>query len=75
MHSLRDPFTCEIDLSSPLVSVIVAVRNGERFLSSALTSILNQDYRRLEIIVVDGQSEDSTAEIAQSFEHVRRSVV
>jgi glycosyltransferase involved in cell wall biosynthesis len=58
-------------MSSPLVSVIVAVRNGERYLSSALTSILNQDYRPLEILVVDGHSEDRTAEIAQSFEHVR----
>ena len=71
MHSLRDPSTCEIALSSPLVSAIVAVRNGERFLSSAITSILNQDYRPLEIIVVDGHSQDNTATIAQSFEHVR----
>lgn len=58
-------------MSSPLVSVIVAVRNGERFLSAAITSILNQDYRPLEIIVVDGHSEDNTARIAQSFETVR----
>ena len=58
-------------LINPLVSVIVAVRNGERFLSSALTSIFNQDYRPLEVIVVDGQSEDCTAEVAQSFEQVR----
>jgi len=55
---------------APLVSVIVAVRNGERFLSSALTSILNQEYRPLEIIVVDGHSEDGTAKIAQSFNEV-----
>ena len=57
--------------SDVLVSVIVAVRNGERFLASAITSILDQDYRPLEIIVVDGQSQDNTATIAKSFEQVR----
>ena len=56
---------------APLVSVIVAVKNGEAFLAAALTSILAQDYRPLEIIVVDGHSKDSTAQIAQSFEFVR----
>jgi len=58
-------------MNQPLVSVVVAVQNGERFLSSALTSILNQGYRPLEIIVVDGRSEDNTAKIAQSFPEVR----
>lgn len=55
----------------PLVSVIVAVKNGGRFLASALRSVVTQDYRPLEIIVVDGHSEDDTARIAQSFENVR----
>ena len=58
-------------MHSPLVSVVVAVRNGERFLSEAITSILKQDYRPVEIIVVDGHSEDHTARIAQSFTQVR----
>jgi glycosyltransferase involved in cell wall biosynthesis len=57
-------------MSRLFVSVIVPVRNGERFLASAMTSILNQDYRPLEIIVVDGHSVDNTAKLAQSFEHV-----
>ena len=58
-------------MSGLFVSVIVPVRNGERFLASAITSILTQDYRPLEIIVVDGHSTDNTAKIAQSFENVR----
>lgn len=58
-------------MSWPLVSVIIAVRNGERFLVSALSSVLEQDYRPFEIIVVDGQSVDNTAEIARSFQEVR----
>lgn len=55
----------------PLVSVIIAVRNGERFVGSAIESVLAQDYRPYEIIVVDGQSTDRTAEIAQSYGAVR----
>ena len=54
-------------MNKPLVSVIVPVKNGERFLASAINSVLEQDYRPLEIIVVDGPSIDSTAKIAKSF--------
>jgi glycosyltransferase involved in cell wall biosynthesis len=58
-------------MGNPLVSVIIAVKNGERFLASALNSVLEQDYRPIEMIVVDGQSTDKTAQIAQSFAQVR----
>lgn len=58
-------------MNRPLVSVIIAVKNGGRFLAVAINSVLEQDYRPFEIIVVDGQSVDRTAEIAQSFQEVR----
>lgn len=58
-------------MNKPLVSVIVPVKNGERFLASAINSVLEQDYRPLEIIVVDGSSTDNTTKIAKSFKHVR----
>jgi len=57
--------------NNPLVSVIIAVKNGERFLASAIKSVLAQDYCPIEIIVVDGQSTDKTAQIAKSFAQVR----
>jgi glycosyltransferase involved in cell wall biosynthesis len=47
------------------------VRNGECFLASAINSVLEQDYRSVEIIVINGQSEDRTVQIAQSFAQVR----
>lgn len=58
-------------MSRPLVSVIIAVRNGERFLCPAIESILAQDYRPIEIILIDGQSTDRTAEIARSYPDIR----
>lgn len=58
-------------MNSHSVTVIIPVKNGERFLAQAINSVLEQDYRPFEIIVVDGQSVDRTAEIAQSFQEVR----
>lgn len=55
---------------SPLVSVIIPVYNGERYLPSTIQSVLLQDYRPLEIIVVDDGSTDRTAQIAQGFSDV-----
>ncbi|MCB0025264.1 MAG: glycosyltransferase family 2 protein [Caldilinea sp.] len=56
---------------SQQVSAIVVVRNGERFLRDALQSIAAQTRPPDEILVIDGQSSDSTAQIAQSFPGVR----
>jgi len=56
---------------NPLVTVVVAVLNGEPFLARALRSILAQDYSPLEILVVDGRSTDRTEAIARSFPGVR----
>lgn len=49
------------------MSVIVPTRNSERYLSTCLQSIQEQDYSNIELIVVDRDSSDSTVSIAQSF--------
>jgi len=58
-------------MNPPLVSVVVPVYNGERFLDAALESIQAQDYRRIEIIVVNDGSTDRTADIAQAVKGIR----
>ena len=45
------------------VSVICSVRNGERFLHEALSSVLRQTFKDISLIVVDDASEDQTAQI------------
>lgn len=55
----------------PLISVIVPVHGGERFLAEALDSIEAQTHSPLETIVIDDGSPDSSAEIAAAREGVR----
>jgi glycosyltransferase involved in cell wall biosynthesis len=51
----------------PAVSVIIPVFNGERFLSPAIASALDQTFADLEVIVVDDGSTDTTPAIAGGF--------
>ncbi len=54
-------------MSRPLVSCIVPVFNGERYLAEALDSILAQQYRPLDVIVVDDGSTDGTAGVVRRY--------
>jgi glycosyltransferase involved in cell wall biosynthesis len=58
-------------VTAPLVSVVIPVFNGERFLAAAIQSVLDQTYRPVEVIVVDDGSTDESAAIARSFPGVR----
>jgi glycosyltransferase involved in cell wall biosynthesis len=51
-------------MQAPLVSCIVPVFNGERFLGAALDSILAQTHQPLEVIVIDDGSRDGTSKVA-----------
>lgn len=50
-----------------LVSVVLPVYNGEKYLSESIESVLQQTYKNWELILVDDGSTDKTAEIAKHF--------
>ncbi|MCZ6674311.1 MAG: glycosyltransferase family A protein [Verrucomicrobia bacterium] len=54
-------------MTSPLVSCIVPVYNGERYLAETLTSIVEQTYSPMEVIVVDDGSTDGTENVVKQF--------
>jgi glycosyltransferase involved in cell wall biosynthesis len=54
-------------MAEPLVSALILVYNGERYLGDAVESVLAQTYPAIEVIVVDNGSTDRSLEIARSF--------
>lgn len=60
-HSLQE------DLHQPLVSVIICFYNEEQFLEEAIESVLKQDYKNLELLLVDDGSIDKSTQIAIQF--------
>jgi glycosyltransferase involved in cell wall biosynthesis len=54
----------------PLVTVLVPARNEARFIEGCLNSIIGNGYPEslLEVLVIDGQSDDGTVEIVQRYE-------
>ncbi len=59
--------TLENKENLPLVSIVVPVFNGEKYLRQSLDSIVNQTYPHVEILVMDDASTDSTPEIITSY--------
>lgn len=49
----------------PLVSVIIPVHNGDKYLNQCLEALARSSYKNYEIIVVDDASTDNSAEIAR----------
>jgi glycosyltransferase involved in cell wall biosynthesis len=55
----------------PLISIITVVYNGAAFLEQTIESVINQTYKNIEYIVIDGGSTDGTLDIIDKYqEHV-----
>lgn len=53
--------------NNPLVTIIVAIYNGEKYLNECVDSILSQTYKNLEIILVDDGSSDDCPKICDEY--------
>ncbi len=49
------------------ISIITVVFNGEKTIKDCIESVVNQSYKDIEYIVIDGKSTDSTPEIVRSY--------
>ena len=59
----------------PLISVIVPVYNGEKYIKECVDSLINQSYENVEIVIVNDGSTDSTKEIICSNYKKYRNIV
>lgn len=50
-----------------LISIILPVYNGEKYLSQSIESVLNQTYRNIELIIVNDYSTDQTLSICNQY--------
>lgn len=55
-------------IDSPLITIITVVYNGEKYLEETIRNVLNQAYRNLEYIIIDGGSTDGTVDIIRKYE-------
>jgi glycosyltransferase involved in cell wall biosynthesis len=54
-------------VSKPTLTVILPVRNGEKFIADAIASVLNQTFGEFELWVLENGSDDSTVQIVKSI--------
>jgi len=57
----------KIPSENPLISIVLATYNGEKFLAKQLDSLFNQTYQNVEIIAVDDYSNDNTLNILNNY--------
>ena len=50
-----------------LVSIIIPIYNAEKYLEKCINSILNQNYKEIEVILVDDGSTDRSSIISDNF--------
>lgn len=53
--------------SQPLISVVLPVRNGEKYLQKAIESVLAQTYKHFELIIINDCSLDNTSTIIKKY--------
>jgi glycosyltransferase involved in cell wall biosynthesis len=55
--------------TSPILSIITVVWNGEKTIEQTILSVLNQDYQHIEYIIIDGGSTDKTLQIITKYKN------
>ena len=51
----------------PLINIITVSFNSEKYLEQTIQSVINQDYKKINYIIIDGGSTDSTLDIISKY--------
>ena len=58
-----------------LITIVVNVYNGEKYIKKCLEQILNQTYKNIEILIINDGSTDNTLKIINRFKDKRKRVI
>ena len=58
-----------------LISIIINVYNGEKYIKKCLDSVINQTYKNLEILIINDGSTDKTLEICKKYKDERIKII
>lgn len=58
-----------------LISIIIPVYNGEKYIADTIKSVIDQTYKNWELIIVDDGSTDNTAKVVEQFSDYRISYI
>jgi len=56
------------NMNTPLVSIVTVVYNGAQYLEKTIKSVISQNYKNIEYIIIDGGSSDDTLNIIKKYE-------
>lgn len=62
-------------MDKPIVSIIICVYNGEKYMERCLNSVLKQTYEAIEILIINDGSTDRTIEICSKIADKRLNIV
>ena len=62
-------------MNNPKISILIPTKNGGRYLSYCIDSIIKQDYKNLEIIISNNYSTDNTKEYLSTITDERVKVI
>ena len=54
-------------LQSPLITIITVVLNDEKNIEKTILSVLEQNYKNIQYVIIDGDSNDKTKEIINKY--------